>query len=68
MGGDRTLNVAVSYSGVQSPALAAERIYGSYAPLDARFQLRVETYAKEAKLDDSRLRSILTRWLSCGAF
>jgi len=32
MGGNRTLNVAVSYSGVQSPAaLAAERIYGSYA-------------------------------------
>jgi len=65
-----SLNVAVSYSGVQSPALAAERIYGSYAPLELDFNCGVETYAKEANLMTSSTPSILTRnnWLSCGAF
>ena len=40
-------------AGEQIPALAAERIYGSYAPLERSISIAaLETYAKEGKLDD----------------
>ena len=61
-------------AGEQMPAVAAERIYGSYAPLERSISIAaLETYAKEGKLDDdlavyaqyinpqqlARLRSVL---------
>jgi predicted dienelactone hydrolase len=40
-------------AGLQSPALAAERIYASYAALERSISVAaLETYAKEGKLDD----------------
>jgi len=51
MGRNCTFSITVSYRGFR-PALAAERIYASYAALERSISAALETYAKEGKLDD----------------
>ena len=50
-------------AGFQSPALAAERVYASYAAFERSIAVdALETYAKEGKLDDDL--AVYTRYLN----